>query len=143
MAKELKKILIIGGGYGGLKTALGLQRKFKGNADITLISKHDYHYQTTLLHKVAIGTLSARKARIYYRKVLDLQKIHFVKDKIKQLCPKENKVIGNGGAYPYDILVIALGFKPNNFGVKGVDKHAYTLSSLNAAIKLDKNIHHH
>ena len=32
--------------------------------------------------------------RIYYRKVLDLQKIHFVKDKIKQLCPKENKVIG-------------------------------------------------
>ena len=140
MAKELKKILIIGGGYGGLKTALGLQRKFKGNADITLISKHDYHYQTTLLHKVAIGTLSARKARIYYRKVLDLHKVHFIKDKIKQLCPKENKVIGNGGAYAYDILVIALGFKPNNFGVKGVDKYTYTLSSLNAALKLDKNI---
>lgn len=134
------RILIIGGGYGGLKAVLGLQRKYKGNAHITLISKHDYHYQTTLLHKVAIGTLSARKARIYYRKILDLNKVHFIKDKIKELHPRDNKVIGNGGEYPYDILVIALGFKPNNFGVEGVDKYTYKLSSLNAALRLDKNI---
>ena len=96
------KILIIGGGYGGLKAALGLQRKLKAPADITLISKHDYHYQTTLLHKVAIGTLSSRKARIFYRKILDPKKIRFVKDKIIQLCPQDNKVIGNGGSYEYD-----------------------------------------
>lgn len=134
------RILIIGGGYGGLKAVLGLQRKYKGDARITLISKHDYHYQTTLLHKVAIGTLSARKARIYYRKILDLNKVHFIKDRIKELHPQDNKVIGNGGEYPYDILVIALGFKPNNFGVEGVDKYTYKLSSLNAALRLDKNI---
>ncbi len=140
MAQQPKKILVIGGGYGGLKAVLGLQRKYKGDAEITLISKHDYHYQTTLLHKVAIGTLSARKARIYYRKVLDLQKVHFIKDKIVELRPKENKVIGNGGEYFYDILVIGLGFKPNNFGIKGVEQYAYKLSSLNAALRLDKNI---
>ena len=50
------KILIAGGGYGGLKTALTLQKR-NPNAQITLISKHDYHYQTTLLHKIAVGTL--------------------------------------------------------------------------------------
>ncbi|WP_300761462.1 NAD(P)/FAD-dependent oxidoreductase [Helicobacter sp. UBA3407] len=140
MGQEAKRILIIGGGYGGLKVALGLQRKYQGNAKITLISKHDYHYQTTLLHKVAIGTLSARKARIYYRKILNPQKVEFIKDKITRLCPTENKVIGNGGEYPYDILVIGLGFKPDNFGIVGVDKYAYKLSSLNAALKLTKNI---
>lgn len=134
------KILIIGGGYGGLKAALGLQRKLKAPADITLISKHDYHYQTTLLHKVAIGTLSSRKARIFYRKILDPKKIRFVKDKIIQLCPQDNKVIGNGGSYEYDYLIIALGFRPDSFGIKGVDKHTYKLSSLNAALKLMKNI---
>ena len=93
-----------------------------------------------MLHKVAIGTLSARKARIYYRKILNPQKVEFIKDKITRLCPTENKVIGNGGEYPYDILVIGLGFKPDNFGIAGVDKYAYKLSSLNAALKLTKNI---
>ncbi|TLD86786.1 NAD(P)/FAD-dependent oxidoreductase [Helicobacter sp. MIT 05-5294] len=140
MEQETKRILIIGGGYGGLKVALGLQRQYQGNAKITLISKHDYHYQTTLLHKVAIGTLSARKARIYYRKILNPQKVEFIKDKIKKLCPKENKVIGNGGEYSYDYLIIGLGFKPDNFGISGVDQYTYKLSSLNAALKLTKNI---
>lgn len=74
----MKKILIIGGGYGGLKTAIALQKR-NVNAEVTLMSKHDYHYQTTLLHKVALGTLSEKKTKIYYRTVLD--KVHFVKDK--------------------------------------------------------------
>ena len=146
--KELKlppnpKILIIGGGYGGLRVALGLSElvDFKHNApQITLISKHDYHYQTTLLHKVAVGTLSARKARIFYRKILDAKKISFIKDKIIKLSPEENCVYGNGGRYDYDILVIALGFKPESFGIKGVDEFAYKLSSLNSALKLSKHI---
>ena len=140
--KKPPRVLVIGGGYGGLKAVLGLQRKLTVPADITFISKHDYHYQTTLLHKVAIGTLSSRKARIFYRKILNPQKIHFIKDKIIKLCPEDNKVIGNGGEYHYDYLIIALGFKPDNFGVKGVDKNTYKLSSLNAALKLMKNIEH-
>lgn len=134
------KILIVGGGYGGLRAAMTLQEGLKSNADVTLISKHDYHYQTTLLHKVAIGTLSARKSRVYFRKILDLQKVHFIKDKILTFEPESKRVIGNGGAYEYDYLIIALGFKPDDFGIKGVDKYAHKLSSLNAALKLDKVI---
>lgn len=59
-------ILILGGGYGDFKVAIYLQKYLRTNkAQITLISKHNYHYQTTLLHKVAVGTYSARKARIF------------------------------------------------------------------------------
>lgn len=134
------KILILGGGYGGLRTAITLQQRLKDEADVTLISKHDYHYQTTLLHKVAIGTLSARKARIYIRKILDLEKVHFIKDKILSFEPDKKRVIGNGGAYEYDYLVIGLGFRPDDFGIKGVKEYAYKLSSLNAALRLDKLI---
>lgn len=135
------KILILGGGYGGLMCAMRLQKSLKNNeAQITLISKHDYHYQTTLLHKVAIGTLSARKARIYYRKILDPKKITFIKDKVLDINPESKLVKCRRGEFSYDYLVIALGFKPETFGITGVDKYAYKLSSLNAALKLTKNI---
>ena len=75
----MKKILILGGGYAGLKCAVTLEKKLKNDDfSVTLISRHDYHYQTTLLHKVASGTYSARKARIFYRNLL--KKVEFVKD---------------------------------------------------------------
>lgn len=131
------KILIIGGGYGGLKTALTLQKR-NANAQITLISKHDYHYQTTLLHKIAVGTLGERKAKIYYRPLL--KNVAFIKDKVMELCPAQNKVLGKLGEYEYDILVVALGFKPDDFGIKGVKEYAYKLSSLNASLRLCKHI---
>lgn len=130
-------ILIVGGGYGGLKTALTLQKRHT-NAKVTLLSKHDYHYQTTLLHKVAVGTLSERKAKIYYRTLLN--RVAFVKDKVMEICPEQNKVIGKLGEYSYDILVIALGFKPDDFGIKGVREYAFKLSSLNASLALAKHI---
>ena len=131
------RILIVGGGYGGLKTALTLQKRHT-KADITLISKHDYHYQTTLLHKVAVGTLSERKAKIFYRTLL--KEVKFIKDKVMEICPEENKVIGKLDVYSYDLLVIALGFKPDDCGVPGVKEYAYKLSSLNASLRLYKQM---
>lgn len=135
------KILILGGGYGGLKCAITLQKNFaklQGKAQITLISKHDYHYQSTLLHKVAIGTYSARKARIYFRKILDLRKIRFVKDTILRV--ERDIVIGSYDEYDFDYLVIALGFKPNSFNIKGVDEFAFKLHSANTAVKIRAQI---
>ncbi len=135
------KILILGGGYGGLKCAITLQNHFaklRGKAQITLISKHDYHYQSTLLHKVAIGTYSARKARIYFRKILDSRKIRFVKDTIRRI--ERNKVIGSYEEYDFDYLIIALGFKPNAFNIKGVNEFAFKLYSANSALKIRSQI---
>lgn len=135
------KILILGGGYGGLKCAITLQNHFaklRGGAQITLISKHDYHYQSTLLHKVAIGTYSARKARIYFRKILDLRKIRFIKDTIHRI--ERNKVIGSYNEYDFDYLIIALGFKPNTFNIKGVNEFAFKLHSANSALKIRTQI---
>lgn len=134
---EKKRILILGGGYGGLKCAITLQ-KAAPNADITLVSKHDYHYQSTLLHKVAIGTYNARKARIFYRNILKPHIINFIKDTIIEI--KQDVVIGKYGSYEYDYLVIALGFKPNTLNVPGAEEYAFRLFSANTAIMIRSHI---
>ncbi|RAX51486.1 NADH dehydrogenase FAD-containing subunit [Helicobacter sp. 16-1353] len=139
--QSIPKILILGGGYGGFKVATYLQKHLPySKANITLISKHDYHYQTTLLHKVAAGTYSARKARIFFRKILDSKKIFFIKDTIIKIDPENQRVFGKNNCYSYDYLVIALGFSQNTYDIKGVDKFCYSLSSLNSAIRLRNNI---
>lgn len=139
--KQIPKILILGGGYGGLECALKLQKSLPlGKAEIVMVNKHDYHYQTTLLHKVAIGTLSERKARIFYRKILNPHHITFIKDKVLTIDPEKKQVKCCRHCLSYDYLVVGLGFKPETFGVVGVEEHAYKLSSLNAALELAKDI---
>lgn len=137
----MKKILILGGGYGGLKCAITLQKKLNDkNVEVTLISRHDYHYQTTLLHKVAVGTYSARKARMFYRNLLNLKNVKFTKDIIEKIDIKNKKVKGVRFEYDYDYLVIALGFRVNDFGIKGVYYHSHKLSTLNKALQIRTNI---
>lgn len=139
--QSIPNILILGGGYGGFRVATYLQKHLSpSKANVTLISKHDYHYQTTLLHKVAVGTYSARKARIFFRKILDSKKVLFIKDTILKIDPESKRVFGENNCYTYDYLVIALGFSPNTFNIKGVDEFCYKLSSLNAALRLRNNI---
>lgn len=139
--QSIPNILILGGGYGGFRVATYLQKHLSPSmANVTLISKHDYHYQTTLLHKVAVGTYSARKARIFFRKILDSKKVLFIKDTILKIDPESKRVFGENNCYTYDYLVIALGFSPNTFNIKGVDEFCYKLSSLNAALRLRNNI---
>lgn len=136
----MKKILIIGGGYGGLKCAKVLEKKLSHKAEITLVSRHDYHYQTTLLHKVACGTYNPRKARIFYRNVLDTSKVNFVRDNIDEIDFDARVAIGQRGRYEYDYIVIALGFEVKDFGIKGVKDYAFWLGSVNTALKLNERI---
>ncbi len=128
------RIVILGGGYGGIPCALQLQKKLSASeANITLINKHDYHYQTTLLHKIAAGTLSVRKARVFYRKVLDTSKINFIKDEVTAINPQQQLVQCKNHTLEYDYLVVALGFKAKTFNIKGVEEHAHMITSLNTA----------
>ena len=59
-----QKIVILGAGYGGLMTATRLQKAIGVNeADIVLVNKNDYHYETTWLHEASAGTLHHDRVR--------------------------------------------------------------------------------
>lgn len=131
----MKRILILGGGYGGLKCAVTLQKYLRDkNIKVTLVSKHDYHYQTTLLHKVAVGTYSARKARIFYRNLLEY--VEFIKDEVQNINLNNKRVKCLRACYEYDYLVIAIGFKVNTFAIPGAQEYAHKIATLNGALKI-------
>lgn len=135
------KIVIVGAGYGGLMTTVRLQKLVGVNeADIVLINKNDYHYETTWLHEASAGTLHHDRVRYDIRDVIDSSKVDFVQDTVVEIKKEEKKVILEKGEVDYDYLVIALGGEPETFGIKGLKEYAFGITNVNSSRQLREHI---
>lgn len=135
------KVVILGAGYGGLMTATKLQKAIGVNeADIVLVNKNDYHYETTWLHEASAGTLHHDRVRYDIRNVLDRNKVEFVQDTVMEIKAAEKKVVLEKNELSYDYLVIALGGESETFGIKGLKEHAFSIVNVNAARRIREHI---
>lgn len=138
---SIPKIVILGAGYGGILTALRLQKQLNYNeADVTLVNKHDYHYITTHLHMPAAGTDNPENARVSISKLIDEFKIDFVKSTVVQIRPQDKKVILEDGTLSYDYLVIGVGGEPETFGIPGLGEYAMNIRSINSVRLIREHI---
>ncbi|MBB5324387.1 NADH dehydrogenase [Anoxybacillus tepidamans] len=134
-------VVILGAGYGGLMTAVRLQKLVGVNeANITLVNKNDYHYETTWLHEASAGTLHHDRVRYPITDVIDRNKVQFVKDTVVKIVPQEQRVILQNGELSYDYLVVALGFESETFGIKGLKEYAFSIANINAARQIREHI---
>ena len=81
----MKKVVVLGAGYAGLQTVHKLQKKVKGKAEIILVDKDDYHYETTELHEVASGTQPALKITYPIADIIDPAVTKFIQDEVVKL----------------------------------------------------------
>lgn len=140
---HLKKpnVVILGAGYGGLMTTVRLQKLIGVNeANITLVNKNDYHYETTWLHEASAGTLHHDRVRYPITDVIDRNKVQFVQDTVVKIVPQEQRVILENGELLYDYLVVALGFESETFGIKGLKEYAFSIANINAARQIREHI---
>lgn len=138
---EKPKIVILGAGYGGLMTAVNLQKRLSANqATITLVNKNDYHYQSTWLHESAAGTLHHDRTRIKIADVVNLSKVNFVQDTVVTIKPDERKVILENDELSYDLLVVGLGFEAATFGIPGLEENALMITSLDSTRLIREHI---
>ncbi|RDY71878.1 NAD(P)/FAD-dependent oxidoreductase [Halobacillus trueperi] len=134
-------IVILGAGYGGIMTAVKLQKSLGANdANVTLVNKHSYHYQTTWLHENAAGTLHHDRTRIQISDVINTSKVNFVQDTVTDIKPEDKKVLLENGELSYDYLVIGLGFESATFGISGLKENAFTINSINSARLIRQHI---
>jgi NADH:ubiquinone reductase (H+-translocating) len=109
------RVLIIGGGFGGLVAAQTLKR---ADAQVTLIDRRNFHLFQPLLYQVATGSLSPGEIAAPLRAVLRRQKnVEVLLGEAADIDPVAKKVVLHDGTlFPYDSLIVATGSKPSYYG---------------------------
>ena len=139
---EKKQILILGGGYAGVKAGKTLHKIFKNDdsVEITLIDRKPYHTMMTELHEVAGHRTEAHAIQLDLRTIFAGRKVKVVTDSINNVDFEGKKLVSDKKTYKFDYLVLACGSDSNSFGIEGVDEHAFTLWSYEDAVKLREHI---
>ena len=129
------KVIIVGGGFGGLKLARRLNNKI--GFEVLLIDKFNYHQFQPLFYQVATAGLDASNISFPLRKAFQHSKnIRIRITDLKQIVPSENKIIAGIGEEKYDVLVLATGADTNFFGNQQLEDHAFPMKSTVEALQL-------
>jgi NADH dehydrogenase len=139
MINPKTRVLIVGGGFGGVKTALEL---LKGkHFEVTLISDEtSFRFFPGLHHAANNGTVA--DSAITLDTIFAGKNITIAHDKAENLDRKRRTVTAaSGKIYPYDILVLAMGSIPNHFSVKGMTEYSYCIKTPKEARRLEAHLH--
>ena len=136
-----KKVLIIGGGFAGIKTARQLDKISGESLDITLISNKDYFEYYPALYRLVTGT-SPIEACVPLTEMLFDTNVQTIKDAIISIDPNTKTVVGaSGTTYTADYLILALGSETAYFDLPGLSELSFGFKSVNEALKLKQHIH--
>jgi NADH dehydrogenase len=134
MENGKQKIVIVGGGFGGIELAKKLRN---ANVEVYILDKHNYHTFQPLLYQVATGGLEADSIAFPIRKIFKGQKnLTFRVTEVEKVIPEENKLLTTIGAIHYDHLVIATGSTSNFFGQAEIESNAMPMKSIPEALNL-------
>ncbi|HVS79338.1 MAG TPA: FAD-dependent oxidoreductase, partial [Candidatus Saccharimonadales bacterium] len=138
MANQKTKVLILGGGFAGIKAGLELEKR--PNFDVTLLSdKPNFRYYPALYHAATGGSTYA--SNIPLAEIFKGKNVKIVNDTAKKIDREAKKISGKSGDYDYDVLIIALGVITNYFGIKGLKEYSYGIKTQEEAQELRDHIH--
>jgi len=133
------KVVIVGGGFGGLSAAKHLK---SGSVDVTLIDRRNYHLFQPLLYQVATGSLSPGEIAYPLRGVLSRQKnMRVWLGTVGDIDPDSKRVfLSDGAVIPYDSLIVAAGSETSYYGHNQWQKCAPGLKSIEEATAIRHKI---
>ncbi len=130
----LPRVVIIGGGFGGVALARKLRKK---ELQVVLIDKHNYHTFQPLLYQVSTGGLEPDSIAYPLRKILkDSPNSYFRLAEVLEIKANENRVMTDIGSIDYDYLVLATGSRTNFFGNPNIQKNAMAMKTIPQCLNL-------
>ncbi len=153
-AEGLHRIVIVGGGAGGLElaTALGNSVGKRGQAAVTLIDKTRTHIWKPQLHEIAAGSMDVGRHEVDFLAQAHWHRFRYRVGEMTGLdrdrrevqvagfTDTEGETVTTGQRIGYDTLVIAVGSESNDFGTPGVRRHALKLESADDARRFNRRL---
>lgn len=131
-------VAVLGAGFGGLWAAKTLAN---GPVNVSLIDRHNYHTFFPLLYQVGAAELEPEEISQPLRKIFwKRPNVRFFLGEVQDVDLSAKVVRIPGHEIHYDYLVVALGSKPNFYGIPGLAEHAFTLKSIEQGIALRNQI---
>ena len=132
--RSFPRIIIIGGGFGGVEVARKLKDK---EVEVLLIDRNNFHTFQPLMYQVATGTLAADSISFPIRKMFKNQEnFKFRLADVLNIDKDKKEVHTSVGTYDYDYLVIASGATSNFFGNQEVEKNSLPMKSIQEALNI-------
>lgn len=130
MAREKARVLIIGGGFGGLFTALELA----GTTDVTLVTEEDHFLFTPMLYEYLSREVEAWHIAPYYNELFD-DNIDVIRGEVTALDLEAGTatIDGRTANLAYDVLVLAVGGLSNHWGIEGAAEYSMPFRKLSHA----------
>jgi NADH dehydrogenase len=136
----VKRVLIVGGGFAGIKCALELAKN-GSKLDITLVSDKTHFEYHAYLYRVVTGK-SPLEVCVRLSEIFKNTKVKVISDTITSVELQNNVAYGLfGSKYSYDYIVLALGSQTEYFNIEGLKNFSYGFKSINEALRLKKHIH--
>lgn len=131
---DKKRVVIVGGGFGGLKLANKLR---KSNFQVVLIDRNNYHQFPPLIYQIASAGIEPSSISFPFRKIFQRRKNFFFRmAEVRSIFPEHKIIQTSIGKVKYDYLVLAAGATTNFFGNKNVEDEAMPMKNVSEAMGL-------
>ncbi len=148
----MKRIVILGGGFAGIRCALDLSRRLRSEeAEILIIDKHIYHTFTPALYEVAsayrdtpeASVLNLRRSvSVSYDEIFAGISVRHLQGEAAFVdVEKKSVYLKQGKEIPFDHIVFSLGSEATDFGVPGVATHAHYFKNTEDALSINKKLY--
>ena len=147
-----KNVIVLGGGFGGLRAALSLAHDLKSarlldRYAVTLVDRHECHVYTPLLYEIAIPpsqpsrAISEDRVELRFKRILAKTPVQFLQGEVAALDLARGDIhLAHGEELPCDYLVLAPGSETNYFGIPGLEKNSLSLKTFADAKKIQTTI---
>jgi NADH dehydrogenase len=138
----MKRVVVVGAGFGGLEATADLDRMFRGDRDVEVLLVADQNYLlfTPLLPQIASSYTDPRHIVQAVREVRGRRGFRFRRDIVRSVDAPNRRLVLDSGSLTYDALILAAGSRTDYFQVPGARENTWDFKSLQNAVELREHI---